>query len=247
VPADCSSSGPSENTVATFGANGILGVSIFAQDCGPDCVSSTARQAYYACSSTACTVTMVDLQSQVPNPATLFATDNNGVIIQLPSVAVAGQASVTGNIVFGIDTQSNNASGNQTLLPLDANGNLSTQFDGTNYADSFFDTGSNGLFFTDASIKVCPSSQFYCPPSTLSLSATVNGAGSGSAAIKFSVADADTLGADDMSLIAFPNLAGTNSDPAGFDWGLPFFYGRNVYTAFEGKPTAVGTGPYIAF
>jgi hypothetical protein len=33
----------------------------------------------------------------------------------------------------------------------------------------------------------------------------------------------------------------------GFDWGLPFYFGRAIFTAIEGKPTAGGPGPYFAF
>jgi hypothetical protein len=32
-----------------------------------------------------------------------------------------------------------------------------------------------------------------------------------------------------------------------FDFGLPFFFGRNVYTAIEGKSTPGGTGPFTAY
>jgi hypothetical protein len=32
-----------------------------------------------------------------------------------------------------------------------------------------------------------------------------------------------------------------------FDFGLPFFFGRNIYTAIEGKSTPGGTGPYVAY
>ena len=62
--------------------------------------------------------TNVPLASQVQNPVTLFPTDNNGTIIELPSVAASGATSVTGSLIFGIDTQSNNQSGSQTVLTL---------------------------------------------------------------------------------------------------------------------------------
>ena len=56
--------------------------------------------------------------AQVQNPVTMFATDNNGTIITLPSVASAGAANVTGSLIFGIDTESNNASGTETVVPV---------------------------------------------------------------------------------------------------------------------------------
>ena len=30
-------------------------------------------------------------------------------------------------------------------------------------------------------------------------------------------------------------------------WGLPFFFGRTVFTAIEGQTTPGGVGPYFAF
>jgi len=30
-------------------------------------------------------------------------------------------------------------------------------------------------------------------------------------------------------------------------FGLPFFYGRTVYTALDGATTPGGTGPYFAY
>jgi hypothetical protein len=46
---------------------------------------------------------------------------------------------------------------------------------------------------------------------------------------------------------AFSNLAGPSIGPTNFDWGLPFFFGRSVYTAIEGRSTSAGFGPYVAF
>jgi hypothetical protein len=69
------------------------------------------------------------VQSQVLNPIPLFTTDNNGSIIELPSVAAGGTATVSGSVIFGIDTESNNASGTQTVLTLDPdNGYFTTTF-----------------------------------------------------------------------------------------------------------------------
>jgi hypothetical protein len=62
------------------------------------------------------------------------------------------------------------------------------------------------------------------------------------------VDDAQTLGANDPTFVAFPTLAGPYpGTTTSFDWGLPFFYGRTVYTVIENSTTSVGTGPYMAF
>ena len=118
VPSDCSSTGPQEeDTVAAFGANGVLGIGPFVQDC-PECSASALPAAYYSCTAAGCANITVGLASQVQNPVPLFSADNNGTIIVLPAVAAGGAASVTGSLIFGIDTESNNQSGTQTVLTL---------------------------------------------------------------------------------------------------------------------------------
>ena len=251
VPAACSGTGTAEDTVAAFGANGILGVGVFAQDCGPFCVSTVDNGNYYACSSTQCQPTAASLASQVPNPVSLFATDNNGVIIQLPSVPAQGAATVTGSLIFGIDTETNNKSGSQSVLTLDSFANFTTVIAGQSLTQSFMDTGSNGLYFNDTSLAKCTAANitdFYCPAGTQNLTAVLQGQSSVSANVSFSVGDAQTLGANDPSLVAFPTLAGPypGTTPS-FDWGLPFYFDRMVYTAMENAITSVGTGPYVAF
>jgi hypothetical protein len=252
VPADCSSVGPAEDTVAAFGANGIIGIGVFAQDCGSGCTTTVDNKVYYACTSGSvqCEPTTVpSLASQVTNPIALFATDNNGAIIQLPSVPAGGAATASGYMIFGIDTQTNNKSGSQTILTVDSTfGDFTTVFNGQNLTQSFLDTGSNGLFFNDSSVTSCAESgftDFYCPTSTLDLSATLQGQSGTSVSESFSVGDAETL---NENFTAAPTLAGTfPSSAQTFDWGLPFYFGRTVYTAIEGATTSVGTGPYVAF
>jgi hypothetical protein len=251
VPTNCSNTGPAEDTVAAFGANGILGIGVFAQDCGSSCETTVDNGSYYACTSTLCQPTTVLLASQVQNPVTLFATDNNGVVIQLPSVAAQGAATVKGFLIFGIDTQANNKSGNQSVLTVDGNGDLITVFNNQSpLTKSFLDTGSNGFYFKDTGLTQCTQSNFttfYCPASPQTMSAELKGQNAVSATVDFTVDNAETLGANDPSFVAFPGLAGTYPTTDTFDWGLPFYYGRTVYTAFENTMTAVGTGPYVAF
>jgi hypothetical protein len=59
------------------------------------------------------------------------------------------------------------------------------------------------------------------------------------------VANANLL-LSNINSAAINGLAGPNSF-GGFDFGLPFFFGRNVFTAIEGKSTPAGTGPYLAY
>jgi len=251
VPANCSSSGPEEDTVAAFGANGILGIGVFAQDCGPQCESSTSPQFYYSCTALTCQDTTVPLASQVSNPVSLFATDNNGSIIELPSVPSQGALNVSGSLIFGIDTQANNASGNETVLTVDPNfGYLTALFKGQTLSQSFIDAGSNGYYFNDSTIALCSTqgfSDFYCPAGIQNLMVTLQGANGMSAVVNFSAASAEVMLNDNPSFTAFPQLAGTTSLPESFDLGLPFFYGRRVLTALELQTTSAGAGPYIAF
>jgi hypothetical protein len=253
VPADCSGSAPTEeDTVATFGANGILGIGPFATDCGQFCTESVPEPAiYYSCSTESnCVGSTVPEASQVPNPVTLFATDNNGSIISLPSSPSGGTTTLTGSLIFGIDTQSNNASGTETVVPVATSGNyagyISTTFNSTALPESFIDSGSNGYFFVDSSIAPCTEaglSSFYCPSDTTSLSAEM-ALSSGTGTVDFEVAAADQI---NDGYFVYPGLAGKNPTSDSFDWGLPFFYGRRVVNAIDGYTTAVGSGPYIAY
>jgi hypothetical protein len=255
IPTECSSTGGTEeDTVSAFGANGILGIGPFELDCA-DCDTAT-HGLYFAC-ATSCTDTTVPDNMQVPNPVTHFAADNNGAIVVLPSVAAGGASNVMGSLIFGIDTQTDNASGTQTVLTVDGNAELLMTFNGQTLANSFIDSGSNGIYFADASIVTCtappgdPTSQivnFYCPASTLNLEVSIQGMnGTMANNIAFSVGNTVTMLSNNDD--AYPQLAGTI--PAGnagtFDYGLSFFYGRRVAVAVQGATTKVGTGPYIAF
>ena len=255
APTNCSSTAPAaENTVTAFGANGILGIGPFAQDCGTFCVGSIPSPIqYYSCTtSIACQGVLVPLNAQVANPITLFAADSNGSILELPSVPETGAANVTGYLVFGVDTESNNMSGTPTVLPIGSSGYLTTMFAGQALSQSFIDSGSNGDYFSDSSLTACPTSggqsasfaQFYCPPGPVTLTAGFVLANNSTVNENLLVASAESISASDT---AYPGLAGTNSNASSFDWGLPFFYGRRVANVIEGSSTSVGTGPYIAF
>ena len=243
VPTGCKNNGSPMDTLQTLGANGLLGVGLAAPDCGSLCsqTGSSNPGLYYACPSSGCAVSAEAVAQQVQNPVTLFGSDSNGVILELPAVN-APAASLNGSLVFGIGTQSNNALNGATVYTVDNFGNITANYKGQQI-NAFIDSGSNGLFFTDSSIPQCTQATgFYCPASTLNLSATNKGMNGASGTVNFSVANAETLFKGNN--FVFNDLAGTGSD---FDWGLPFFFGRNVYVAIEGKSTPGGTGPYWAY
>ncbi|WP_233848326.1 DUF3443 domain-containing protein [Paraburkholderia sp. HD33-4] len=242
APADCANSGASLLTVSSLHSNGILGVGLFPVDCGDGCSNSALPRWYYSCTTSGCTATAQPLAQQVTNPVSSFALDNNGVVIDLPAVAEAGAASVSGSLIFGIDTQSNNTLTSTNVLKANsATGYVTTSTGGQTYAVSYLDSGSNGLFFHSTLFPLC--GEWYCPTSTQSANASLTGIDGVSSTVSFDIGDANTLFASSNN--AFDNLAGTSSQ--GFGWGLPFFYGKRIYTAIAARNTSAGQGPYYAF
>ena len=277
IPTGCT--GTNEDTQATLGANGILGVGPEPFDCGEGCdgadnTSGTPPPVYYLCSTAnGCTATFVSCgaicndtaaNAQVTNPVFNFTSDNNGVIVELPAVNSTA-ASLSGSLIFGIGTQTNNALGSAAVLQLNSSDNFTTVFSGQTLGSSFIDSGSNSYAFpngiesnfTGGNIPICTTNtDFYCPASLTAFSAT-NESGSVNSAVNFSVDNADNLFNNNSADFVFVNLAapqgsGPCTGTTGactFDWGLPFFYGRNVYTAIDGAtpPTGVPAGPFEAY
>ena len=113
APADCSSNQTGQqltqdSTVFDLGANALIGIGAFRQDCGGACAVSAIPGTYYACNSTGCANATESVTAQVQNPVWMFASDNNGTILQLPAIPDAGQGTASGSLIFGIGTQSNN-------------------------------------------------------------------------------------------------------------------------------------------
>jgi hypothetical protein len=230
------------------GFNGILGVGLFAQDCGSGCANSANNGRYYTCSGSSCTGAKVPLPNQVQNPVALLPLDNNGVIVQLPSIGLDGSPSVNGSLILGIGTQPNNVPSGVTTFPANQSAEFTTTFNGAPY-NSFIDSGSNGLFFSppaSSPIPNCPTfSAWFCPsPDPVDLSATNTGAfGSPSGQVSFQMGNFESLVFSFNNV--FPDIGG--SFPSGFDWGLPFFFGRNVHVGLDGTVSILGRGPYWAY
>ena len=244
VPSTCSKGTPAEDTVDSFGSNGVIGVGLFQQDCGTACVANADDEEYFTCTNSGCSDTGATLAQQVLNPVAAFAGDNNGVIVELPSVPLSGANSVSGSLIFGVGTQSNNTlSGSASIFPMNGYGYFTTIFQGNSAPDSFIDSGSNALYFPNFTNLPTCSDGFYCPNSVVPLSASmVNSTTNVQTPINFMVGYADSV-----TGAASVDFAAPSGDNNQFDWGLPFFFGRNVYVVMDGDKAGNQTGPFVAF
>jgi hypothetical protein len=259
-----------EDTLASLGANGILGIGNNVYDCNSSCSSVfTQGYPYYICPN-ACQAVAVPTPDQAVNPIAAFTTsDNNGVMIALPAVSATGSVSVSGTMNFGVATRTNNALGSVQVFALDPCGSLPTvTFHGVSYSDTsctqngtsfggYLDTGSDAFFVSDAGtlasegIPISDCAQgtagfnFYCVSNggtaTLSNINLQGYLGVGSGTISLNIGDATTLF---MSNNAVFNDLGTDSGTSistdFFDLGMPFFLGRTVFIGIEGQSTPIG-------
>jgi hypothetical protein len=263
APTNCSNGAQNLSSVSQLGANGVLGIGLFTVDCGSYCalpvVQQTMGSLYYSCSTApnSCNPVSEDMSLQVINPVAMFPTDNNGVILQLPAIPSTGQVSDTGYLVFGIGTESNNGLEGATVLTTDGSGFITTMYNGQTLPYGFLDSGSNGYFFPDSSIAVCTgftnASEFYCPTTTpLSLSATNQGHNGTTTPVPFTIENLNDLNNTFFAAnVGGPstgiNLGNGITTNDIFDFGVPFFYGRTVFTAIAGAPAGSATGPYFAY
>jgi hypothetical protein len=248
--ASCAS-GTALTTMAELGAKAILGVDMFKADCGTSCATNSLNGYYYTCTDASCAAvvgTTADVEKQVKHPVPLLASDNNGLLIDLPSVPLNGAAGANGRLIFGIGTQDNNQQGAATVLTTSSTGLLTAEFEGRTLRRGFVDTGSNGFFFDTATVPQCGSGAtgFYCPSNRTQFALTMAGANRATVPVVLTVDNALALFSSYPNA-AFPTLAGTIGDNRIMDLGLPFFYGRRVFIGIEGQASLGGIGPFYAF
>jgi hypothetical protein len=216
-----------------IGFNGLLGVNPSPTDCS----NMGCGEQYWSCSAGVCNPQ--NGYNAVVNPVYGFATDNNGILIQLPSVPDSGGSDVTGSLIFGIGTQSNNALGNAQVLTLNSNMQVTSILNVSSgaFLPAIFDTGTFTWDIDPSSVSAIPAmasmcGDYYCPQSAVPLTVTATGANNVSQAVSFQVENLSSL---DIDATAFDDTA--RSTPGEFIFGLPFFFGKNVYF---GYPTANG-------
>ncbi|ACC71424.1 DUF3443 family protein [Paraburkholderia phymatum] len=243
TPNDCTAHGASSmNDVKTLGAKGIVGIGHLAHDFPQAAQTALAATYYYCPTPWSCTAASVPLDRQTANPVAAFATDNNGTVIRLPALPATGEASVTGKLLFGIGTRDNNTlPSSATRLTVTDRGLFTTNYKGRTLS-SVIDSGSNGLFFADSTLPVFGG--WYAPPAAQTLSASMlSNTGNAQSTASFAIADSSSL--FELGYAAHDNLGAPLNSM--FMWGLPFFYGRSVYTALSGVQAGPQTGPYVAF
>ncbi len=261
--------GLDDDTVANLGANGILGVGNFPQDCVLATTNYCSGEVtgmymgYDATTGAGIVDGTTPATDQVWNPVSALPVDKNGVQISLPTVPADGSATASGTLTFGIGTESNNGiSSSQTVYELDDDGNFAAasynSFDYTsaNSGGSFIDSGSNALYVSDAGTlgtTDCANPDFYgfyCPSSPLSLMPLgLTGDNNTTTNVSLVIDNAQTL--VDTGNSAFDDLGGpsciaSSSAPCSqstdyWDLGLPFFYGHPI---FVGISSTAGTGTY---
>lgn len=250
-------------------ANGVLGVGMVGIDCGKTCALGDyagGHVQYYVCPDTAsanCQPAAIPNALQTQNPVVHFESNNNGTLISMPALPVLGAGKARGRLVFGIGTQTNNqitptASANTVWVDTDPANYLTTYLYITttlgsqSYIQSYIDSGSNALFFDDTALsQQCQVNSgaaqggWYCPAKAQDLQATLSDLTGHSTAVSFTVNSADALFSTSSS--AFSNLSGAVGQGAqSFVWGMPFFYGRSVYTSIWGQALSTN-GPWYAF
>jgi hypothetical protein len=183
-----------ENTVPCFGANGILGVGPFIDDCNSNSTETcdpgtpipngsvsypSNSAAYFTCTAAASCqqvgAGIITVALQLPNPVVLFAADNNGVIIELPGVGANGApAPLPGALVFGIGTLSNNALGSATTLPM-CNGSGSSCMLGSTPLFGTVTATLNGIQYVQSYLDSGSNADFFPTTSVPSCSAPNQG------------------------------------------------------------------------
>jgi Protein of unknown function (DUF3443) len=268
------------------GFNGILGVGLSLTDCFLGDAASCATQGltgtnnngqsngtYFSCTASGvCNNTTLAAQFQVTNPVSLMNHNNNGVILEFPSMSGStpntGNITMIGSLTVGIGTallgDASNSLGSATIYKTDQNNDFQTNFagfDGAIYpaAFGFIDSGSNTLAFPTgttlaSTLIVCDDTSetpgFYCPGGLVPLSATQAGYLNSpvSTTINFNVANASSLLASGNPNVVFNDIASSTGSSTYFDWGFPFFIGNKVFVHITGQTSGGQTAaPFWAW
>jgi Protein of unknown function (DUF3443) len=237
-PASCANGLMADSTPQQAGLNGVLGVWGLS-DCGVSCVAGGPND-YWGCASSACQPYLAGPAQPVSNPVSLFATDNNGVVFDMPGISATGAMNVQGSLYFGIGTEANNqlGSAHQYQLP------MFTQIGGIPYPVGI-DSGTPFIGYLNDSLAgglpLCGA--IYCPSSPVSFNFEVFGAND--AAFSVAATSADPTTSLQLGMTADQTLMGQGPGGNTVILGFPFFYNTRIF--FSWANPATGSIDYMAF
>lgn len=228
------------STPQTAGFNGILGVA-GQTDCGNACFSGP-NYYYYQCivqgPNNFCQNTILTVAQLVSNPVTLFPTDNNGIVFDIPAIPAGGAVNVQGALYFGLGTESNNQLDGATIYQYPLTAYLNSGKYGAGFDSGTPDFGllSDGVF----GFPTC--GVIYCPASPTALSVEI--AGSNGEATILDVVAADITTDLNPGMTADYMYVGPSYNPNTVTLGFSFFYGRRILYNWGGT---TGQNAFIAF
>lgn len=260
----CSGGSPSENSVATFGANGILGVM----------PAQYEYAAYYTCTANGgCNSIVIPQSQEANNPVYSLSIPvyDNGIVVALPSLGSTGAApNAIGTLTFGVTSVGVNratkffAADVTSGLPLVESTIVSespapTPWTPPPTVTAIFDTGTSFLSIYGTGMPFTQDSYEWLipqPPVTVNLSIQGaypnSGRNTGGLLVQpypetISVTSEQTLSTQYPypSYWAFDDLA-ANSTTAQDVWGAPFFFGKTMYVVYQGS-FAQGNPPFYAY
>jgi hypothetical protein len=263
--AGCTSSGTLQN-IGPAGANGIGGNAII----GLGALINDGQR-YYSCSGGVCTfvcsgygvsfsTSCSNAVSEVGNPVASFTQDNNGIILQMDGVAtngsvIAGQA---GLLTFGLNTQTNNMLTNFQMVPhaaLDPTTNPDGSYFSISYGcntcnpttvstTGFFDTGSNYAYLNLSTSQLRLDAQYVynlvSANNPVPVSATI------ASSTMTSYVVSNPINSNCPTCNAYNDIAASASNSgigSQADLGMPYFYGRSIAFAIEGRAVSGQAAP----
>lgn len=222
-----------------FGASAIIGISVIDS---PDKSYSRAE----VCDDSGNNCSGIYSSGLNINPLSKFATDNNGVIFSIPKVATALASDVVGTLTFGLNTQSDNTVENGANVQI-VHGTASDSwgsFSADNGVNAIFDSGSATINIAKnkhTDIQICTVNvirpiNIFCPANQTAVSIGYGDISSleNQYTLNLMFIDPRTF-ADNIYIV--PDFATSSDDPSQEIFGIPAFFGRNIYLQFASANT----------
>jgi hypothetical protein len=219
---------------------------------------------YLTCqtSGSNCTATELSDSQLLPNPVIALPQDSNGYQIVMPSIPDGGSAQVSGALILGLNTQSNNSFpqtvGNAPqMLALDSQQRFALYLDGVSYG-ALMDSGTSINTLPTVNAPTCGASAplGYCPSSTVMQPIQLAAASKPSVVFGTSLSIENWLTLLATNLPTINNIASKTPSTVMANGvqailGAPFFYGRRISIGISGQsvqlPDATVSNNFIAF